>query len=237
MTDGEAREESDRGSGPGTENRRREKRKPANPEDVLKMHGLVRSGSLYILEHEEEAVREAAAEERRLRQKLSVAREMRLQGPPNADERQRLESWLEEQIWQYHRSIELYSWDIDHVPRFRGWARNNGEQAVLDNWVATREQLQIDLRRAKDALHHLRTQPYDPEAKAKIDATLRDAQDAYENSVNDLHRLVGEVKEKYQRLKENDEIQGALDSLGRRSNPRPKVQPTPALEEIARRIR
>ena len=69
--------------------------------------------------------------------------------------------------------------------------------------------------------NQLKSQQFDPKAKEKIDAEVRDQREAYHQALLDLRKLVDSATEKYDELAKDGEVKKALAAVGKARREKP----------------
>ncbi len=197
-----------------------------SPEEVLKTHGLKLVGSLYVLELETD-VHKKATEIHQLARKLKWSQtQQRATG--SLEEYQQSIKGLSDQIRGYQSEIQAANQRMNQFPRYRrGAFLNNFAAQAYSEILAYRNQLQMELSQASAILNQLKSQPFDTQSKQKIDALVRDDQEAYDQALLDFRKLVDSTSEKYAELHKISSIEKALHSLGSTAKVKPKLGPSP----------
>jgi hypothetical protein len=198
----------------------------SSPEEVLKTHRLRPAGSLYVLELETD-VQKKANELRLSARKLRLAQtRQRAAGSP--EEYQQAIKDLGDQIRGYRQEIQATTAQMNSLPRYGygrfGTAYSNPAYSQL---LAYRNQVQMQLSQANASLNQLKNQPYDKEAKQKLDAAVKEEQQAYDEALADLRKLVNSATEKYAEARENGAVKKALTTLAHNAKVKPKLGPSP----------
>jgi formylglycine-generating enzyme required for sulfatase activity len=188
---------------------------PADPEEVLKKHGLVLYGEWCILA-EEAQVFESASQAQRYYMEWQLA-SMEADALLNADVViPELEAWVN----QYNSEIQNVNWTIG---RLHGHARgkHGGGHAGIQMQAHPglqmyKEALEQHVGQAKRVLANLKKQAFDPEAGPKIVQRIQDNRRKHEQKFTEFERLLDATRQKYKELFQNQEVKYALASLGKR---------------------
>jgi predicted nucleic acid-binding Zn-ribbon protein len=196
------------------------------PEEVLKTHELRPAGSLYVLELETE-VQKQANELRVAARKLKLAQtRQRAAGSP--EEYQKAIKDLGDQVQGYQQEIQATTMRMNSLPRYTygrfGTAYSNQTYSQL---LAYRNQMQMQLSLANGSLKQLKNQPFDKAAKQKLDAAVQEEQQAYDEALGGLRKLVDSASEKYAELQKNSTVTKALYTLAKTAKVKPKLGPSP----------
>jgi hypothetical protein len=206
----------------------------AQSEQVLKKQGLKEAGTLFILDKDESGFQDKLLEARRSGKELTYAL-MQQRGSFSEQEYKEMINQLNTGISQLRNQINAVNQQLGRIqPRNYGRFRSG----YLNNYVAEeaaelqmyRTQLQAELNQDTYFLNQLRSQPFDPKAKQKVEAEVRDRREAYHSALLEVRKLADSTSEKYTALGKNDQVKKALDDLGRNARTKPKLGPSRAFQ-------
>ena len=78
-------------------------------------------------------------------------------------------------------------------------------------------------------LNQLRSRPYDPKTKEKVDAEVQSRRESYHQALLDLRQLVDSANNKYAEVSKNEDVQKALEKLGAGAKTKPRLGPFPGI--------
>ncbi len=183
-------------------------------DEALAKLGLRQAGTIVVLEAESD-VHSKATEARQLAREWSNA-VMRQRFTVSEKEYQTAIKDLNAETNQFKNELNLTNRMINQLPKYRGRFTTN--LAAQQNYDLTmyRTQLQWEISQRSNILNQIKSQPFDPKAKLKVDAEVRDKSEALHQAVLDLRTLVDETSEKYKGLAKNDEVKKLLTSIERK---------------------
>ncbi|MGP0066149.1 MAG: hypothetical protein ACLQGP_21430 [Isosphaeraceae bacterium] len=186
---------------------------PAEP--ALAKLGLKQTGPLVVLEAESD-VHSKTTEARQLYRDWSNA-VMRQRSTVSEKEYQSTIKGLNDETNALKRELNTTNQMINQLPKYRGrFTTNLGAQQNYDlNLYKT--QLQGEISQRTMFLNQLRSQPFDPKAKLKMDVEVREKSQAMNQAVQELRKLVDETHDKYKGLEKNDEVKKLLSTIERKT--------------------
>jgi len=193
-------------------------------DETLKSHGLKRAGDLYVLVTETD-VKNKVQEIRRLSKQLSYAL-MQQQGTLSAKDYQETIKGLGDQINQYRSEINAVNQQVNALPRFRGRLASNFAVEQYQELQVYKSQLQAEINQGTLFLNQLKSRPFDPKAKAKVDAEVQNGRESYHQALLDLRQLVDATQKKYAEVTKNDEVQKALETASTGARTKLKLGPS-----------
>jgi curved DNA-binding protein CbpA len=203
------------------------------PDEVLRRHGLKVTDSRCVLESEEDVIVKAR-EISRLAEELKLARrEQDATVSPKARELAIID--LTDTIDRYRAEINAATRQMDAIHRMPWGERNNSmvfEELQIHLELRNHHEAYLDL--AIPYLNRLRRQPFDPQARERVDASVRETTESYKRALDDFRQLVDATRQKYRELDKNDEVKKALDALGRKAKIKPKLGPSHQFEAAAK---
>jgi hypothetical protein len=201
---------------------------------ALAKHGLKLAGSLAIAAEEGE-LKTKLTEARRLSKQLSYAI-VKQRGTMSVEEQKRQSKAVTDEINQLKNEINAVTQQMARVPRGGGryGSRFGGGNSFTNNYAAEmyaelnlyKTQLQAELNEDTAFLNQLKSQPADPKAKDKIDAEVQDRRNSYHQAILELRNLVDAAHARYKEAGANDEVQNALNRLGKGQREKPKLGPS-----------
>jgi len=190
-------------------------------DEALAKLGLKQAGPLVVLEAESD-VHSRVTQARQLAREWSNA-VMRQRSTVSEKEYQATIKELNAETNQLRNELNLTNRMISQLPTYRGrFATNYAAQQNYDLTVY-RTQVQWEINQRSTFLNQLKSQPFDPKAKLKIDAEVREKSEALHQAVLDLRTLVDETGEKYKGLAKNDEVKKLLTSIERNTSTKVKL--------------
>jgi hypothetical protein len=193
-------------------------------DETLKKHGLKRAGDLYVLVTESD-VKSKVQEIRRFSKQLGYAL-MQQKGTLSAKDYQQTIKNLGDQLNQYRTAINSVNQQMNALPRFRGRLANNFATEQYQEYQLYKSQLQAEVNQGTVFLNQLKSQPFDPKAKEKVDAEVQSHREYYHQSVLDLRQLVDSTSQKYAEVQKDAEVQKALDTANVGSKTKLKLGPS-----------
>ena len=190
-------------------------------DEALTKVGLKKSGALLVLEAESD-VHTKVTEARQLYREWSNL-VMRQRSTVSEKEYQSTIKELTNETNQLRNQLNTTNQMFNRLPRYRGtFATTLAYQqgAELSEYKA---QLEWEINQRNIFLNQLKSQPFDPKAKLKIDAEVRDKGEALHKAVLDARKLVDETDEKYKGLTKNDEVKNLLTTIERKTHTKPQL--------------
>jgi hypothetical protein len=205
------------------------------PEEVLRRQSLKLDDSRYVLESEE-AVKAKAREIYRLAGELKLALgQQQATVSPKARELAIID--LTDTIDRYRADINQANRRMDAIHRLPWGATNNSivfEELQILLELRNHHEAYLDL--AIPYLNRLRGQPFDPQARQKVDASVRETTESYKRALDDFRQLVEATRQKYKEIAKNEEVKKALDALGRMAKVKPRLGPSRQFEAAAKSL-
>jgi hypothetical protein len=194
-------------------------------EDVLAKFGLRQAGTVLVLEAESD-VHKKTGEVRQLYQELSNAVMLQRSTMSEKDYKNTINQ-LNAEINLLKSQFNATNQTISRIPKFRGRFMNNmvAEQSYELNFYKRQLQWEIDQR--STFLKQLKSRPFDPKARSKRDADVRDKTEALQQAGQDLRQAVDAIKEKYAQIAKDPAFKKALGPLEREAGTRLKLEPSP----------
>ena len=206
-----------------------------SPEDVLKASGLKQSGPLFILETEADA-KKKLSEVKQLSRQLNNAK-MQQRSFGTAKDREAFIRNMTAQINQIRAESNAVGQQMNRLPRYGGRYGGGyfyqGQRAQLQ---AYRNQLNAEIKQQNALLNQVKSHPFDSKMKDKFDAEAKSRQDEYRQAVTDLVQLVKTTREKYTQLAKDEGVKKALDALGLKIRPSPKLGPSHEFRDILKTV-
>jgi hypothetical protein len=205
-----------------------------SPEAVLKSSGLKPSGPLYILETEAEAKMKLSDIKQIARQLKSAKAQQEAYG--TAQDHQALIRNLTAQLNEIRAESNAVGQRMNQVPRYRGRYSNYFVQEQRAEMMAYRNQLNAEVNQQNALLNQVKSHPFDPKLKDKLDSEVKSRQDDYQQAVSDLSQLVKSTQEKYGALAKDPGVKKALESLELKIRPSPKLGPSHEFHELVKTV-
>jgi hypothetical protein len=190
-------------------------------DEALAKLGLKKSGEVLVLEAEN-AVHGKVTEARQLFTQWSNA-VMQQRSTVSEKEYQATIKELTNESNQLRSELNTTNQMLNQIPKYRGRIASPLGYQQSDELTAYRTQLQWEINQRNLFLSQLKSQPFDPKAKLKIDAEVRDKGEALRQAVLELRKLVDETDEKYKGLDKNEEVSKLLIGLERKAGTKVKV--------------
>ena len=143
---------------------------------VLKEHKLKPLGSLQVLEDEAE-FKTKLTEARRLLRQLNYSL-MQQQGTMTPGQYQQALQNMKNELNQMRSQINMLNQQMNMLPRFRGRLASTYAQGQYNEMMMYRSQLQMEVNQGSAYINQLQNQKFDPKAKEKVDAEVRDKREA-----------------------------------------------------------
>jgi hypothetical protein len=191
---------------------------------TLKSHGLKRSGDLYVLVTESD-VKNKVQQIHRLSKQLSYAL-MQQQGTLSAKDYQDTIKGLGDQVNQHRSEINTVTQQMNALPRFRGRLANNYTTEQYQELQVYRNQLQAEINQGTLFLNQLKSRPFNPKVKEKVDADVQDRRESYHQALLDLRQLVDATRKKYADVSKNDDVQKAVETVNTGAKTKLKLGPS-----------
>ena len=198
---------------PADENPQEPMHEPESPEEVLKRHGLRRTGDLYVFASEID-LRKKAADIQRLDRELSLARtQQTATGSPEG--RQRTIAMLNEEIETCQRDIRSMNQEMQQMPRTRGVLSYSWDAERYPVLVSSRIAVETYLTQIKTYLDDLQSQPFDFQSKQMADSLVNDKQAALKRALDEFGDRLDAMKQEYAQLANAVDIKIALRDVGK----------------------
>ncbi len=186
--------------------------------------GLKLAGAAVMLEAESE-VHSKATEVRQLARQWSNA-VMQQRSTVSEKEYQSTIKGLTDETNALKNELNATNRMLGQLPMNRGRYINNYAAQEASDLRAYQQQLNWEIAQRNTFLGQLKSQPFDPKAKLKIDAEVRDKSEALHQAVMDLRKLVDETGEKYKELAKNDEAKKVVSGLEKKTGTKLKLSPS-----------
>ena len=206
-----------------------------SPEEVLKKYGLKLEGSTYVLEGEAD-VREKATEMRRLQNEWRMALKQQ-EATASPEARQQTINYLVDEIDKCHIQMRNADEQMRRIPRY--WYGSFGNPAAAERFFTlrdARDQMQAYVDIANTYLKRLRREPFDPGARARADAAVKESWESYDQARDEFWKVVEATDQKYKELAKDQEISKALDAMRKKTRAERQLGPSHALERTARAV-
>jgi len=190
-------------------------------DEALAKLGLKKSGEVLVLEAESD-VHGKVTEARQLFREWSNA-VMQQRSTVSEKEYQATIKQLTNETNALRNELNATRRMISQLPVNRGrFATSLAAQQGYE-LVEYQDQLNGEIAQRNTFLSQLKSQPFDPKAKLKIDTEVRNKSEALHQAVLDLRKLVDETDEKYKGLVKNDEVKKLLISIERKTGSKVRV--------------
>ncbi len=199
----------------------------SSPEDVLKSHGLKRSGSTFVVASEANAqkkLNEARLASRQLNYALMEqdAAEQGVQG-----RRELVEELLQERI-ALNEQLNV----VDQQLNSMGGSTLNYGVPYQRNLLANQHnQLLGALNILSDRINLLRGQAADPQMTQRLSTEVAKRRDSYRQAILDLRQIVDKTTAEYAELARDEAIKKALSALATKSKSPAKLGPSRGFDE------
>ena len=192
--------------------------------ETMKSHGLKQAGDLYVVVTESD-VKTKVQEVRRISKQLSYAL-MQQKGTLSAKDYQDTVKGLGDQINQYRSTLNNVNQQMNALPRFRGRLANNFATEQYQEFQLYKSQLQAEVNQGTVFLNQLKSRPFDPKAKEKVDAEVQERRETYHQALLDLRQLVDSTGKKYAEVLKNDDVHKALGRENAAAKTKPRLGPS-----------
>jgi hypothetical protein len=187
----------------------------ATPDPALAKLGLKKAGAALMLEAESDVHGKTTAARQLFRDWSNAI--MRQRSTVSEKEYQSTIKSLTDETNALRKELNTTNQMLNQIPSYRGRpATSYGFQQQYDLNVY-KSQLNWEINERTTFLNQLKSQPFDPKAKLKIDAEVRDKGEELHTAVLELRKLVDETAEKYKELPKDDEVKKLLSALERKS--------------------
>ncbi len=195
------------------------------PEDLLKAHDLKRVGTTYVLPADS-VIQKKTSELKILWGQLSLAIRRQQYNEREVEDQQGMLRDLLQRRVALNNAIAGLDQQLNAMA---GPARVNPFVAAQRNEVVIqRNQVVTNYNGLNDQIGLLQTnQGADSKVRNQIEAEVSRRRESFIQAVLDLRQLVEIATKSYTELGQNDEVKGALETLGRASKSKPKLGPSP----------
>jgi clan AA aspartic protease (TIGR02281 family) len=197
------------------------------PEDVLKSHGLKKSGSTYVLASEAD-VQKKVNEARLVSRQLNYALSQQDAVEQGAEGRKAMVQELTQERINLNQQMGVIGQQLDAMGQPNG---NITATAARNQLVTQHNQVVAALEIVTDRINLLREQGADPRLAQKMGAEVARRRESYLQVVLDLRQLVDKTTAEYAELAEDDTIKGAMAAVGAGTKVAPKLGPSRAFED------
>jgi hypothetical protein len=196
----------------------------SSAEDALAKLGLKRSGTMLVLETESE-VHSRLDELRRTARELSNSLVMQ-RSTLSEKEYQATLKELATEITQFKAELNATTQRINQVPKIRGRPANNFVVEQVNELTMYRNQLQWELNQRTTLQTQLKSRPFDPKARARLDVDVQDQRTALQQGTQELRQLVDSTREKYTELAKDAAARKQVAALGKETRSALKLGPS-----------
>jgi len=180
-------------------------------EEALAKLGLKQAGIMLVLDAESE-VHAKPNEIRRLSRELSNTR-MQQRGTLSEKDYQATLKELSAEITQFRSELNTANQRIAQIPRYRGRLANNFATEQMNELNMYKSQLQLEVNQRSAFLNQLKSQPFDPKARGRLDAQVQEQRDALQQATQDLRRLVDTTRDRYAELAKDPTLKNVQAAL------------------------
>jgi hypothetical protein len=194
-------------------------------ESPLESLGLKQVGSLFLVTTETE-VHAKVTEIKTVRKKLASA-EARQRAYGNAQDYQQTIKGIGNQISQLRTEMQNVSQQMNRLPRGRRGGYANSVVTEEHNELQMyRNQLQEQVNETTAYLNQLKSHPFDPKTKTRLDAEALESHQTYNEAVVELRGLIDKAQQSYLKLAADETVKKTLYTLGRSAKIAPKLGPS-----------
>jgi hypothetical protein len=208
------------------------------PSDTaLAKYGLKRVGVVLALEAESK-VHAKAEEVRQLSRQLSYAVAQQ-RSTLSEKEYQDTIKELTAQINQFKAESNAATQAMNRIPKRRGYPVNNILAEEYQELIYYRNQLQMEVNQRQAFVNQLKSKPFDPKDRIKLDNEVRTRTEELHQGALDLHKLVDGVHEKYAAVEKDPQVKKWLNTPEGSAGVKPKLGPSRAFlqdEKMLERI-
>jgi len=193
---------------------------PSSDPALVKL-GLRQAGPLVVLEAESD-VHSKITEARQLFRDWSNA-VMQQRSTVSEKEYQSTIKGLTNETNALKNELNTTSRMLNQIPMNRGrFATNIGAQQAYD-LRTYQQQLSWEIAQRNEFLGQLKSEPFDPKAKLRLEKEVLEKNQTLHQTVLDLRKLVDETDEKYKGLAKNDDVKKLLIGIERKTGTKVKL--------------
>jgi hypothetical protein len=197
------------------------------PSDAaLAKHGLKRVGVVLALEAESE-VHAKAEEVRHLSRQLSYAVAQQ-RSTLSEKEYQDTIKELTAEINQLKTQANTAQQAMNRIPKRRGYPVNNILAEEYQELNYYRNQLGMEINQRQAFVNQLKSKPFDPKDRIKLDSEVRTRTEALHQGALDLRKLVDGIHEKYAAVEKDPQVKKWLNTPEGPAGVKPKLGPSRA---------
>ncbi len=195
-------------------------------DSALAKHGLKRAGVVLVLEAESE-VHAKAEEVRQLARQRSYAVAQQ-RSTLSEKEYQDTIKELTAEINQLKNQYSAATQTMNRIPKRRGYPVNSILAEEYQELNYYRNQLQMEVNQRQTFLNQLKSKPFDPKDRIKLDNEVRTRTEAVHQGALELRKLVDGVHEKYAALEKDPQVKKWLNTPEGSAGVKPKLGPSRA---------
>ena len=128
---------------------------------------------------------------------------------------------------------------MNRIPKRRGYPVNNILAEEYQELNYLRNQLQMEINQRQAFLNQLKSKPFDPKDRIKLDNEVRTRTEELHQGAQDLRKLVDAAHEKYAALEKDPQVKKWLNTPEGTAGVKPKLGPSRAFladEKMLERI-
>jgi uncharacterized phage infection (PIP) family protein YhgE len=206
-------------------------------DSALAKHGLKRVGTVLALEAESE-VHTKAEEMRQLSRQLSFAVAQR-RSTLSEKEYQDTIKELNAEINQLKNQSNTATQAMNRIPKRYGYPVNSILVQEYQQLNYLRNQLQMEINQRQVFLNQLKSKPFDPKDRVRLDNEVRTRTEDLHQGAQELRKLVDAAHEKYAALEKDPDVKKWLNTPEGSAGVKPKLGPSRAFvldEKMLERI-
>jgi uncharacterized phage infection (PIP) family protein YhgE len=197
------------------------------PSDAaLAKHALKRVGTVLALEAESE-VHTKAEEVRHLSRQLSNATALR-RSTLSEKEYQDTIKELNAELNQFRNQSNNATQAMNRIPKRNGYPINSIVAQEYRQLNYFRNQVQMEINQRQAFLNQLKSKPFDPKDRVKLDNEVRTRTEELHQGAQDLRKLVDAAHDKYTELEKDPQVKKWLDTPEGHAGVKPKLGPSRA---------
>jgi hypothetical protein len=198
-----------------------------SPSDAaLAKHGLKRVGAVLALQAESE-VHAKAEDVRQLSRQLSYAVAQQ-RSTLSEKEYQATIKGLTEEINELKGESNNTTQVMNRIPKRRGYPANSILAEEYQGLIAYRNQLQMEITHRQTIVNQLKSKPFDPKDRIKLDDEVRSRTEALHQGTLELRKVVDGLREKYAALQKDPQVKHWLNTPEGPAGVKPKLGPSRA---------
>lgn len=133
---------------------------------------------------------------------------------------------LDAEMKQFRGELTATNQTINQFPRYRGRLANNLATEQVNELNVYKNQLQAEINQRTAFLNQLKSRPFDPKARAKLDVDVKDQREALQKAAQEARTLVEAARDQYAALAKDPAFKKAQNALEKKSRATFRLGPT-----------